>query len=63
VLLFYQEPRNAGIIVAAFVPNARRLTQTPYSFRGGLTGTTKVWTVQQKQVVGDSLQLVRTANT
>jgi hypothetical protein len=28
---FYQEPRNAGIVVEPFVPNARRLAETPYN--------------------------------
>ena len=31
-----QESRKAGIVVEAFVPNAWRLAETPYSFRCGL---------------------------
>jgi hypothetical protein len=31
-----QVSRKAGIIVEAFVPNAWRLAETPYSFRCGL---------------------------
>ena len=31
-----QESRKAGIIVEAFVSNAWRLAETPYSFRYGL---------------------------